>query len=156
MNANKPNFDDVQKALALKRHEQPNPNYFSGFSHEVIQRIHTPDPPRPLTWAERLGLGEDARPFWLCGLGTLVCGLLVVTLVASLRMDKPQANLAPDLGQSPVAGGAVSNHVSGQPLPGFQVLPGQNGEQRSTAPVLAPEEGSTPFPLESFPAPKKP
>ena len=156
MKANEPNFDDVQKALALKRHEQPSPRYFNAFSHEVIQRIHCPEAPRALTWAERWGLGEDARPFWLCGLGVLACAVLVGTLIASLRVDKPQERIPAGLGDPSVVGGSVSNQSKGQPLPGYEALPGENGEWRSTAPVLAPEEQITSFPSEPLPAVKKP
>lgn len=139
MKANEPNFDEIQKALALKRHEQPSPRYFNSFSHEVIQRIHSPEPARPPTWAERWGLGEDARPFWLCGLGVVVCAVVVGTLIVSLRVDKPEPKLPARLGDPANVGGAPTNQAGVQPLPGYKALPGEHGELGSTAPVLAPE-----------------
>lgn len=82
--------DELQKMLALKRHEAPPPRFFRNFSERVIDRLNTPEPPPPPTLRNRLGLDIDSRPILVCGSGVLVCSLLVVGLIASLRLGPPK------------------------------------------------------------------
>ena len=81
---------DLQKVLALKRHEAPPPRFFKGFSTQVIDRIHSPEPVGPRPFWQRLGDEIDSRPVLVCGSGIVVCGLLIVGLIASLRVDPPK------------------------------------------------------------------
>ena len=81
--------DELQKMLALKRHEAPSPRFFKGFSTEVIGRLHSPEPTVDQTWWQRLGL--DTRPVQVSILGVVVCGLLLAGLIASLRVEPPKA-----------------------------------------------------------------
>jgi hypothetical protein len=59
MNADQPDFEDLQRLLKLKRYENPPPRYFNDFSSQVINRIKS----------SRLNRGPDAperaRPAWL-------------------------------------------------------------------------------------------
>jgi hypothetical protein len=80
--------DELQKMLALKRHETPSPRFFKSFSTEVIERLHAPEPPVDQAWWQRLGL--DSKPVLVSITGVVVCGLLIVGLVASLRVDPPK------------------------------------------------------------------
>ena len=95
MNPEPDKQDELQKMLALKRHEAPSPRFFKGFSTEVIGRLHSPEPPVDQTWWQRLGL--DTRPVQVSVLGVVVCGLLLAGLVASLRVEPPKPSpRAPD------------------------------------------------------------
>ena len=82
--------DELQRVLALKRHERPPPRFFKGFSDKVIDRLHSPEPPADQTWWQRLGLDIDSKPLLVCASGIVVCGLLGVGLLASLRVERPK------------------------------------------------------------------
>ena len=88
MNPDQDKQDELQKMLALKRHESPSPRFFKGFSGQVIDRLHSPEPPVDQAWWQRLGL--DSKPVLVCASGIGVCGLLAVGLVASLRVEPPK------------------------------------------------------------------
>src|SRR5881628_3722371 len=82
--------EELQKMLALKRHEAPPPRFFRTFSERVIDHLNKPEPPAPPTLRHRLGLDIDSRPVLVCASGVVVCGLLVVGLIASLRVGPPK------------------------------------------------------------------
>jgi hypothetical protein len=88
MNPEQDKQDELQKMLALKRHEAPSPRFFKKFSGEVLDRLHVPEPPIEQAWWQRLGL--DSKPVLVCASGIVVCALLLVGLVASLRATPPK------------------------------------------------------------------
>jgi hypothetical protein len=88
MNPETDKQDELQRMLALKRHEAPSPRFFKGFSGQVIDRLHVPEPPVELAWWQRLGL--DTKPVQVSIAGVVVCGLFVVGLIASLRVQPPK------------------------------------------------------------------
>jgi hypothetical protein len=95
MNPEPDKQEELQKVLALKRHEAPSPRFFKGFSGQVLDRLHAPEPPTDQAWWQRLGL--DSKPVLVSITGVVVCGLLVVGLIASLRVDPPKPVMpAPD------------------------------------------------------------
>jgi hypothetical protein len=91
MNADKDKQDELQRVLALKRHEAPPSRFFTGFSGKVINRLHSPESPEVKTWWQRLGLDPDNKPVLICASGVIVCVLLGVGLIASLRVERPKA-----------------------------------------------------------------
>jgi hypothetical protein len=90
MNADHDKQDELQRMLALKRHEAPPPRFFKGFSHQVIDRLHSPEPAVPPSFWQRLRADLESKPVLVCGSGVIVCGLLVVGLIASLRVQPPK------------------------------------------------------------------
>jgi hypothetical protein len=88
MNANHDKPDELQRMLALKRHETPPPRFFNGFSDKVIDRLDAPEPIGDQAWWQRLGL--DSKPVLVCASALVVCGLLVVGIIASLRVERPK------------------------------------------------------------------
>ena len=81
-------FDDVRKLLALKKYEQPPPRYFQDFSSRIIARIEALQA-RPVTWRQRLGLDFDFKPAMIGAFGVVVCGLLLVGVLASSGVTQP-------------------------------------------------------------------
>ena len=91
MNPDQDKQDELQRVLALKRHEAPPSRFFTGFSDKVINRLHTPERPEVKTWWQRIGFDPENRPVLICASGVLVCGLFGVGLIASLRIERPNA-----------------------------------------------------------------
>lgn len=90
MNAERDDQTELQRVLALKRHEAPPPRFFRGFSDKVIDQLHTPEREAPRTWRQRLSFDADNKPVWVCASGIVVCGLLGVGLILSLRVERPK------------------------------------------------------------------
>lgn len=100
---------EVQRILALKRHEQPPPAFFQGFSNRVIEGIHSAGPaPRP-TLRQRLSVEFYGVPIYICAAGVLVCGLLAGGLIASLRVGPAKPD--PLATTSDPSGGAEPVHA---------------------------------------------
>ncbi|HYV32378.1 MAG TPA: hypothetical protein VEO53_14905, partial [Candidatus Binatia bacterium] len=87
MNPDPDKQDELQKMLALKRHETPPARFFKGFPQRVRHRLHSPVASAPSTGWRRLGLDVDAKPVLVCASAVVVCGLLLVGLIASLRVE---------------------------------------------------------------------
>jgi len=126
MNPDLDKQDELQKMLALKRHETPSPRFFKGFSGQVIDRLHSPEPPIDQAWWQRLGL--DRKPVLVSITGAVVFGLLVVGLVASLRVEPPKpAPPSPDdqthLVVAPPPNAAPVPAPAGSPIPGVAEMP---------------------------------
>jgi hypothetical protein len=86
------NDTEVQRMLALKRHEQPPAGFFHGFSDKIIDRIQTAGPAPKLTWRERLSAEFYGVPVYVCLVGVVVFALLVAGLLASLRLPPPNSS----------------------------------------------------------------
>ena len=87
-NAGPENFDGLQKILAIKRHEQPPPRYFNGFSTEVLKRLNQPVPETDSRWWQRLGLDFSPRPALAFALAVAATGLFLAGVIAFARSDK--------------------------------------------------------------------
>lgn len=129
MNTEPEKQDELQRVLALKRHEAPPPRFFKSFSGQVLDRLHTPEPPQPRTIWQRLGLGLDGdnKTVQVCGVGLLVCGLLGIGLVASRNVEpaKPVSNVAddPTIAAPPPPGGVVAPDPRSVGSPNRETLP---------------------------------
>jgi hypothetical protein len=86
-------FEQLRRVLALKRHEQPPPGYFHGFSRQVIVRIQAGelgDQSEASFWTisggsllQRIWETLDARPVLAGAFGVAVCGFFVVGALLS-------------------------------------------------------------------------
>jgi hypothetical protein len=149
MSSGPKNFDELQKLLSLKRHEQPPRRFFSRLPDDVLDHLDAPERPETQSWLERLGCHFDVSPAVLGTLAVLVCGLLAVGLSMSLRLQKR--------GRAPLASGILITNIEYLPLwsqpPAPQELangtgalnPRSEGDPNSTAPVISPEPARSPF-----------
>jgi len=94
MKSSPDDFEELQKLLAMKRHEQPPPRFFFDFADRVLERLDSPEPVEPLTWRQRLGLDLDFKPALVCAWGVGLCSVLVFGLIASLQIVKAEQTSA--------------------------------------------------------------
>jgi|ERR1051326_83436 hypothetical protein len=97
-------FEQLRRLLALKRHEQPPPGYFHGFSREVIVRIKAGElgeESEASGWSfgvgslfQRIWATLDARPVLAGAFGVAVCGFFVVGALLSDSTTPDQASAA--------------------------------------------------------------
>ena len=93
MNPDPENFEALRRLLALKRHEQPPPGYFNGFSSSVIARIKAGERGEPDTvlqrlfgeqgWWQSLCASLQSRPGYAGAFGAIACTLLISGIVYS-------------------------------------------------------------------------
>lgn len=125
-------FEMLQKLLALKKHEQPPPGYFHSFSSKVIARLHALEASRAPTWRQRLGLDFDFKPAVMGASGVLVCGLLLVGVIASHGLSQtsspnitvvgdPSAFFPPSAGQALASGMALTPTLRPEEIPASTV-----------------------------------
>ena len=107
-------FEELQKLLAMKRHEVPPPRFFNDFADRVLTRLADPEPPSPPTWRQRLGLDFDFKPALVCASGVGLCVALLLGLFASL------SNVVPRSAPAPVA---LDRHPLEAPSPDFAGTP---------------------------------
>lgn len=133
--------DEVQRILALKRHEQPPAEFFKGFSESIIDRIHAAGPPPKLTLRQRLSVEFYGVPIYVCVVGVLVCGLLVGGLIAALRVPPPKPGNSNHALVPPAAptriGGDTTVAPAGEPT---EEIPPAPPATRAT--LLPPSPGS--------------
>lgn len=84
MNAQSDNFERMRQLLALKRYEQPPPGYFDNLSARIINRIESTNSAQPSLW-ERLGFAFGSRPAFVCAMGVVACGLLIIGVLSTLQ-----------------------------------------------------------------------
>jgi hypothetical protein len=89
-------FGSLRRLLALKRHEQPPPGYFEGFSAQVMARIKAGERVDEgvlarlfweAPWLQRLWAALEAKPALAGAFGAAVCGLLIFGVIYSERID---------------------------------------------------------------------
>jgi hypothetical protein len=104
MNPERDDFEPLRRLLAVKRHEQPPPGYFDGFSRQVIVRIQAGDRAEgsafdrlfgePL-WLQRLLGAFETKPLVAGSFGLVVCGFLMTGVLLSENVDNAGAAFVP-------------------------------------------------------------
>ncbi len=112
MNRDAENFEQLRRLLALKRHEQPPPGYFNGFSRQVIVRIRSGDGAEEasglarlveeVAWVRWLWAAFQTKPLLAGAFGALVCGALISVVISWEKSDVPDNLSGPTLEAKPV------------------------------------------------------
>jgi len=144
--------DELQRVLALKRHEQPPRRFFKGLSEKVMDRLQNPEPPPEPTLLQRLGLDFDTKPVLLCLSGLAVCGLLAFALISSRGIKAPPPTTPDPLGPRPIRGGAVGLDGTGL-MPSTPVKQVESGGGAEPVTVSPDSGGRIPPPPRPAPVP---
>jgi hypothetical protein len=144
-------FEQLRRLLALKRHEQPPPGYFHGFSRQVIVRIKAGelgDPVEVAGWSfsggsllQRIWATLDARPVLAGAFGVTVCGFFVVGALLSDATANPNPPTSPRLqitGQAPPVWEEAKFDTEAPSLIGVGGLP--NYQPPAIAPTTSPSD----------------
>lgn len=88
MNSSPDDFKDLRRLLALKKHEEPPPGYFSYLPDKIVIRIERGDLSEHSTWWEWLVAKYDAQPVLAGAYAFAISGLMLLGLKVS--EDLPQ------------------------------------------------------------------
>ena len=151
MNSPSDRNDELQKVLALKKHEQPPSQFFERLSGSVRERIQSPEPPSDPSLRQRLGLDFDSKPVLMCAAGVGVCGLLLLGLISSRHVEPPAFPEATRLSLVPIShpNPAAVNTAATPPVEGTAVRPSSVepvaiGANPPVRPLVAPGKESSP------------
>ncbi len=107
MNQDTEQFEQLRRLLALKRHEQPPPGYFKGFSRQVIVRIEAGERGEQYNimvrlfeaapWLQQVWAAFEARPALAGAFGLAMCSLLFAGVLLSDRSDVAPVALGPTM-----------------------------------------------------------
>ena len=88
MNSDQDKFEALRKLMALKRHEQPPPEYLDELSDSIIMRIERGEG-RLNLW-DRLSANFSLRPSLAYAFGLTVCGAVGLNAVYSVKQQVTQ------------------------------------------------------------------
>jgi hypothetical protein len=118
MNLDQDKFEALRKLMALKRHEQPPPDYLNRLSDTIITRIERGEGRRNL-W-DRVSAHFVLRPSLAYAFGLTVCGALGLSAVYMVRQEMTQA-----ADSSPIAnfrGPVFADSFTSQTKPAIPIL----------------------------------
>ncbi len=89
MNSDPEEFETLRKLMALKRHEQPPPEYLDQLSGRIRTRIERGE--GQLNLWDRLSANFSLRPSLAYAFGLTVCGALGLSAVSMVQQEMAQA-----------------------------------------------------------------
>jgi hypothetical protein len=93
MNSDPDDFEALRKLMALKRHEQPPPGYFSRLPDKIASRLEREEG-QPGFW-ERIFAGLTFRPAFAYSFALAAFGALTFSVVCSVRTQPQQSAQTP-------------------------------------------------------------
>jgi hypothetical protein len=89
MNPDLEKFETLRKLMALKRHEQPPPEYLNELHDRIITRIEHGE--GQLNLWDKLSAHFSLRPSLACAFGLTVCGALGMSALYMVKQEMTQA-----------------------------------------------------------------
>ncbi len=89
MNSDHEKFETLRKLMALKRHEQPPPEYLHQLSDRIINRIERGE--GQLNLWDKLTANFSLRPSLAYAFGLTVCGALGLSIGYMVRQEMTQS-----------------------------------------------------------------
>jgi hypothetical protein len=112
MNPDQENYEALRKLMALKRHEQPPPEYLNQLSDSIITRIERGEG-RLNLW-DRLSANFALRPSLAYAFGLTVCGALGLSTLYMVKQEVTQTvgSLPGAIVRDPAPAGAFASQVN--------------------------------------------
>jgi hypothetical protein len=147
MSQDSQDFGSLRRLLAIKRHEQPPPGYFNGFSRQVIARIKAGERGAEggldlfwdAPWLQRLWTALETKPVMAGAFGAAFCALLIGGVIYSEKSDV-QPGIAGSVPAESlpmqIANASASDQLM-QAMPAAIGFPGRSPVSESIAPAAA-------------------
>ena len=112
-------FDKLVVLLRWKRHEQPPPGYFVGFSRRVIAQLELDQATHAVSWWRRLIADFDAKPVLVGAYSVVVCGSLLygMSLLGGAKENREELSFSQGIWSDSLAASAGIH--TGVSLPPF-------------------------------------
>lgn len=149
MNDAPENFEQLQKLLALKRHEQPPPGYFNRLPGQIIARLEAENARQPKSFLEKLFAGTFFRPAVAYGFLGVFSALavtgVILTVTSQTETPMAQPTFPEPLRLGSVAGADLG--VTSVQAPSLSLTPAPLSGGSSTNPVGGAESPESLFRL---------
>lgn len=136
----KPASIELDKWLAIKRHEQPPPGYFLDFSDGVMARIQAGKERKKVSWWNRLWLDFNPKPVLITSYGLTVSALFLFGMALAQLNEDPDSSTQAEL--NPFESGLITATT----LPGNRLVDSGNLVRVDTV-IRNPNQESSMYPV---------
>ncbi|MBC8002125.1 MAG: hypothetical protein H7X97_06015 [Opitutaceae bacterium] len=147
MNDAPENFEQLQKLLALKRHEQPPPGYFNRLPGQIIARLEGENAARQNSFLEKLFAGTFFRPAVAYGFLGVFCALAATGVVLTFTSQNETPMAQPDSLQPFQLGAAPGRELANSSVvaPSLSLTPASLNGASSTNAIENPDSPNSLF-----------
>ncbi|MDH7501768.1 MAG: hypothetical protein QHJ82_03505 [Verrucomicrobiota bacterium] len=129
MNSPEEQFSELQRLLAIKRHERPPPGHFDRLAQQIRRALEAETVSACSTWWERFISRFDMQPAWAAALAVAVAAVYLYAFVASQGPQSPRVSVHHPASQDWVS----AAHPFWVPSPVAGLIPGEESRARSAA-----------------------
>ncbi|MGC8989018.1 MAG: hypothetical protein ACP5MD_02750 [Verrucomicrobiia bacterium] len=129
MNSPEEQFSELQRLLAIKRHERPPPGHFDRLAQQIRRALEAETISACSTWWERFISRFDMQPAWAAALAVAVAAVYLYAFVASQGPQSPRVSVHHPASQDWVS----AAHPFWIPSPVAAPVSGEESRARSAA-----------------------